>query len=262
MPSKKIGNQRVLSITTNKKGQQVIVLDHSKLILSANAFTEHPLYVGKEVTALEYRDILAFKKNEGLYDYALSLASKGCYSTHDLREKLNKKCSDIDQVRQALFRLHQQGFLNDQDFAKEYAEEKSDALYGKDRILQELRYKHGVNEVILLSLSFPHEEENAEKAALAMERKYARLPLRAKREKGMANLIRRGYSQAIAQKAVLCYEEDTLQSKKSLTLLAENALKRYEKKYNGYDLRSKCFAYLLKKGYRSEDIAQALEELL
>ena len=78
----------------------------------------------------------------------------------------------------------------------------------------------------------------------------------------MANLIRRGYSQAIAQKAVLCYEEDTLQSKKSLTLLAENALKRYEKKYNGYDLRSKCFAYLLKKGYRSEDIAQALEELL
>jgi SOS response regulatory protein OraA/RecX len=88
------------------------------------------------------------------------------------------------------------------------------------------------------------------------------LPLKAKRQKGSEALVRRGYSQSVASLAVMGYKEDTLQSQKSLTLLAENTLKRYEKKYNGYDLRSKCFAYLLKKGYRSEDIAHALEELL
>jgi regulatory protein len=262
VPSRKIGNQKVLSISTNKKGQQVIVLNHGRLVLSANAFTEHPLYVGKEVTALEYRDIVAFQKNEGLYNYALSLASKGCYSTHDLREKLSKKTSDVDQVRQALFRLRQQNLLDDEAFAKEYAEEKSEALYGRDRILQELRFKHGINETIAFALSFPHEEENAKKAAQLLEKKYARLPLKAKRQKGSEALVRRGYSQSVASLAVMGYKEDTLQSQKSLTLLAENTLKRYEKKYNGYDLRSKCFAYLLKKGYRSEDIAHALEELL
>jgi SOS response regulatory protein OraA/RecX len=122
--------------------------------LSANAFTEHPLYVGKEVTLFEYRDIVAFQKNEGLYNYALSLASKGCYSTHDLREKLSKKTSDVDQVRQA-FSASPANLLDDEAFAKEYAEEKSEALYGRDRILQELRFKHGINETIAFALSFP-----------------------------------------------------------------------------------------------------------
>jgi regulatory protein len=263
VPSKRIGNKKILSISTDKKGLHLVSFtDGSKLKLDDDAFTEIPLYEGKDVTPLEYRQLTSFLKNEGLASYALSLALKGCYSRHDVRLKLEAKSQDQDQIRQALFKVQQEGFLDDEAFAKQYVEEKENQLYGQERILSDLRFKHGINETIVSHLSFAHEEENAKKAALQLEKRYARLPLKAKQQKGEEALRRRGYSEHAALLAVSLYKEDKDSSNKALSELSEKLIARYQKKYNGYELRAKCFAALLAKGYRSEDIARILEEKL
>jgi regulatory protein len=263
VPSKRIGNKKILSIAVDKKGLHLVSFtDGSKLRLDDDAFTEIPLYEGKEVTELEYRQLTSFLKNEGLASYALSLALKGCYSRHDVRLKLEAKSQDADQIRQALYKVQQEGFLDDEAFAKQYVEEKENQLYGEERILSDLRFKHGINETIISRLHFDKEEENAKKAALQLEKRYARLPLRAKQQKGSEALRRRGYRESIASWAVSSYQEDKESSVKALADLSEKLIARYEKKYNGYELRAKCFAALLAKGYRSEDIARILEEKL
>lgn len=262
MPSKRTG-RKIVAILENKKGQQVLHFsDGSRLALSADAFTEIPLYVGKEVTPLEYRTLASFLKNESLWSYALSLGSKGCYSRHDIKAKLVKKSDDAEKIRQVLDRLGQEGLLDDESFAKQYAEEKGNLLYGKERISQELRFTHGVNETIVASLPFPHEEEHAKLAAQQLEKRLARLPLSAKKAKAVAALTRRGFSEGIARMAVEDYQEDKAKSKQTLEKLTESVVERYQRKYNGYELRAKCFAYLLSKGYRSEEIEPLLEEKL
>jgi regulatory protein len=262
VPSKKIGNRAILSISLNKKGKHVVTFGDGKLVLSDAAFTEIPLYVGKDLTSLEYHELANFAKIESLLAYGLSLASKGCYSSHEIRERLLKKCQREDPARQVMFRLRQEGFLDDSEFARQFQSEKENQLYGQERILQALRFEKGVKEEIVSSLHFTHEEEHATKAAREMERKYSRFPLAAKKKKAIEALRRRGFAPSVAFRAVEDFQEDRTQSLKTLRNLAEKAVKRYGKKYNGYDLRGKAFAYLLSKGFESDDVSRVLEDLL
>jgi SOS response regulatory protein OraA/RecX len=262
-PSKRIGNTRkITAIKENKKGQMVVSFGAEKLALSPNAFTEMPLYVGKELTSEEYRSLTLFLKNESLWKYALSLVSKGSYSTHDIREKMRKKSTEEDTIRRLIFSLKQQGLVNDEEFAEEYKEEKENQCYGKNRIIQDLKFKHGIRDEIVDALAFKSEEAHAQKLAEQWEKKYARLPLRSKKEKAALALVRRGYDEGVAREAVSSYKEAKDVSGKNLKILCEKTLKKYGAKYNGYSLRSKTFAYLLSKGYAPEEVERALEECL
>lgn len=261
-PSKRTGNYKILAISPNKKGQMVVVFPNAKLTLSPNAFTEMPLFVGKELTLEQYRSLVHFTKNEALLNYAISLASKGSYSVHDVREKLRLKSQDEMVIRQLLETLKGQGLLNDQEFAEEYKEEKELQLYGKNRIVQDLKFKHGVRDEIVDHLDFKSEQDHAEKAAIALEKKYHRLPLKSKKEKAALALIRRGFDPHLSEEAVAGFERDPHSEKETLNILCEKTVKRYGAKYNGYQLRSKVFAYLLSKGYPVDAINRVLEEQL
>jgi regulatory protein len=261
-PLKRTGNYKITAINQNKKGQMVVSFGTVKLTLSPNAFTEMPLYVGRELKPSQYHSLLLFMKNEALWNYALSLASKGCYSVHDVREKLRKKCSDEDMIRQLLFTLKDQGVLNDKEFAEDYKEEKEKQLYGETRIVQELKFKHGIRDEIVDALVFKDEEAHAFQAAKALEKRYARLPLKSKRDKAILALIRRGFEEPLAKRAVLSFSENKASNRTILKTLCEKTLKKYGAKYNGYQLRSKTFAFLMSKGYSVDDVQRVLEECL
>ena len=262
-PSKRIGKSRqITAIKENKKGQMVVSFDSVKLTLSPNAFTEAPLYVGRELSEEQYRSLLLFLKNETLWKYALSLLNRGSYSFHDLREKMKKKSPDETTIRRLLSQLKQQGLVNDAEFAADYQEAKENQLYGRNRIIQDLKFKHGIRDEVVDALRFLCEEEHAEKLALSWEKKYARLPLKSQKEKAALALLRRGYDEAVARQAVRLYHQDNEANGKQLKILCEKTLKKYGAKYNGYRLKSKTFAYLLSKGYAPEDIERVLEECL
>jgi regulatory protein len=261
-PLKRTGKYKITAITPNKKGQMMVSFGREKLLLSPNAFTEMPLFVGKELTPNQHRSLVLFTKNEALLNYALTLASKGSYSVHDVREKLRLKSQDEDTIRQLLKTLKEQGMLNDVDFAEEFKEEKEAQLYGKERIVQDLKFKHGIRDEIVDKLSFKNEKEHAEKAGEFLARKYARLPLKSKKEKAALSLIRRGYAPGVAKEAVAHFSGDKIKENKSLNLLCEKTLKRYASKYNGYQLKSKAFAYLVGKGYSVDEVNRVLEEKL
>ena len=240
----------------------VVFFGAEKLVLSPDAFTEMPLYVGKELTSIEYHSLLLFLRSESLRKYALSLVNKGSYSAHDIREKLRKKTGEEDTIGRLIFSLKQQGLIDDEKFARDFQEGKQAQLYGRNRIIQELKFKHGIRDEIVDSLSFMHEEERAEKLATLWEKKFARLPLKSKKEKAALALIRRGYDEVVAREAVSGYKQAKGVGDKSLKLLCEKTLKKYGVKYNGYQLRSKVFAYLMSKGYSSEEIERVLEDCL
>lgn len=261
MPSKRTG-KTILAIKKNRKGLYVVSFTAEKLVLSEDAFTEIPLYVGKELAPEEEKLLRSFLQSEKNYQYALSLAAKGAYSAHDIRVKLEKKSADKSANYSILDRLKKSGLLDDRAFAEEYLEEKARAGYGSLRIHDDLRFKHGVNEQILSQLVYPSEKGKVQELLQRNERKWASLPLQGKRDKARNFLTLRGYSEAVIESALATLKEEKKNAREALQKKAREAKKHYERKYKAYDLRAHIYAYLMAHGYASSDIEEVLEDIL
>ena len=76
----------------------------------------------------------------------------------------------------------------------------------------------------------------------------------------LLKLTGNGYSYENALKAV---ESLNINNENELELLSKEytkALKKYEKKYDDYELRNHIYAYLLNKGFKTDDIKEIMEE--
>lgn len=262
MPSARTG-KKVAAISTNRKGEQVVVFTSGeKLVLSQAAFTEVPLYVGKELSPLEQGTIRSFERREKYMNYAMGLLSKREYSSKEVREKLIAKGADLSLTQEVIFYLRKEGFLDDKQFAADYAESQSTLLYGEERIKDKLRYEKGINPSIVEELSFPDEDEHAASFLKTLLRKTSSLPYKARKRKLEEMMRRRGFAAETASTALLVLEEDEEAVRASLQKVAASVIKRYERKYNGYELKQRCFAFLLSKGYSSTEISEVLGGLL
>ncbi len=243
-----------------KKPSSVVVVFSSgeKWNLSPSTFTESPLYEGKTLTEKEAADLLRFQQEEEYYDKALALLEKQNYTVSVLSRKLLDKGADKAQVSSICLRLQEEGLLDDKRYAKTYAEDVARIrCLGKRRVLFDLK-KKGIRDDILSSLSFPEEAEleKAREAANLFDRKYARATNLSKKAKVIKNLMERGFSEEIARQAAneKVTMNDMEDEKARLRASYELAQIRYGRKYEGYEKKKRVVAYLLKQGYRYEDI--------
>ncbi len=251
----------ITSLKMIKKKKNVEVsFGLEKIILSEDVFTNYLLYVGKEVPLKEYWEMKRYAEEESLYQYGLNLALKGIYSTYEAREKIKSKAKEGQNPYEIISRLKQIGLLNDCDFAKQYAEEKTAQLYGENRIKDDLLHKKVVDPEIVSHLLFQEELPHAKKYASMIEKKYERLPLKAKRQKAIMALQRRGYAPNICHEAVKDYQENKTAAKKSFEMDFAHTKARYERKYEGYELKQHIYAALLRKGYPNGWIQEKMEE--
>jgi len=237
--------KRVTSIKENKKKKTFEVsFGLEKLTLSEDVFTDYLLYVGKEIDSSLFLRMKKEAESEGIYQYALSLLSKGSYSTYEIEEKIKKKLPEGMKPYAIIKRLQMNRFLNDEEYAKEYKEEKEEQGYGS----------------IVDSLSFQNEEERAKRLAFSFEKRLETYPLKQKREKAIASLLRRGYPMEVALGAVSSFQENKEETRKRLERDYISLRKRYENKYSGYAYKQHLFEGLLRRGYNKEDIQEMMKE--
>ncbi|MCQ2741846.1 MAG: RecX family transcriptional regulator [Bacilli bacterium] len=263
MPKRKIGEDRVSKITY-KKGQVVVSFDeHKKVTMSENSFTDFALYVGKEMSSNEMGKIIDSVSIDKLMNYALKLVSKDLYSEHDIRLKLIDKGADQPTIKKIIAKLKEYKFIDDVTFAKGYANELADLRhYGKKRVIYNLEF-HGIPEHIIEELEFSEEREleRAKAYCQILDRKYGKTANNAKRQKAIKACMERGFSHHIsAEAAETLTPTDTDTEKKELKKAYEACKAKYSKKYEGYDLTRRIYAYLGQKGYRYEDVRELIEE--
>lgn len=261
-PSKRTGKTITKIAFSSRKKKVSVYFGVDKIEISQDIFSDYYLYVGKELSSKEYQELLFKIKQDSLYQYALSLAVKGCYSTFEIIMKLKAKQKEEQSISDIIKRLKKMGLLDDKELAVQYKEEKENLLYGEERIKDDLLHKKVIAPEIVNSLRFTHEMEHAKVAASQIEKKYDRYPYNSKIAKATEALQRRGFSYSVASRAVSSYKRNDKTDTKNLKIAGETLLKQYKRKYSGYDLRNHLFAALARRGYEIESINQYLEEVL
>jgi len=253
----------VRKIRLSKKGAVISFSSTPDVALSLDSFTDFRLYEGKEVSALEMRKILSYAKADGLYEEAIRLLRRKRYTSHELRAKLSPKSEDKDTLRRVIFRLKEKKLLDDESYAREYAEEMGELKkYGKKKILFSLQEK-GIDPQILASLPFGEEEElaRAKDYLSSWGKGKSSLPSSLKKRKAMAALLAHGFEEETAKEALSSLspeDEEAVEEKFEKDYRLAKA--HYERKYQGSELKSRMVASLARKGYPYESILRKCEE--
>lgn len=263
MSTKSIGD-KIVSVKAKKKEVAVSFESGLKLSFSPDDFTDFYLYEGKEVSYGELKQLSERVKQSSCYAYALSLLRKENYTYRELKDKLLGRGASEEEAGKILKRLQDAGRIDDALYAKTYAEDVASLrLYGKNKVLFKLRSK-GVPESVLSKLEFPVDKEMDKAVAYAetLNRRKAKQPYSKKLGDAISSLRQRGFDSEVAyqaaKQAITASSEQ--EQKLQLDKAYDEAKAKYSRKYEGFELRSKVFAYLLRKGYDYDEVVMKMEE--
>ena len=268
MSERRIGESTIAveAVKAKKDGVRVYLSSGEKLIMSPDSFTEFHLYEGKELSPEEEKKIRSYIDQDEAYQRAMRYLGRELYASMELRRKLLDKGYDSKAVNQVIHRLEEARLLDDEHYARVFAEDVAELRgIGHNRVMYELRSK-GVSDAILSSLSFSLEKEK-ERAMLigeSLNRRHAKTPQAKRRLKIYRALLDKGFDETVAHEvaSTSATPDDPDVEMAELERHFNLALIKYERKYQGYDLRNHIYAYLIRKGFPYDDVKQYLEEHL
>ncbi len=129
-------------------------------------------------------------------DYAFGLIAKKRYTCRELKEKLEKKGFSAEPI---IERLKELNYLNDLEYARDYAIKKQNEGYGKYKIMYQLKNK-GISEDIISDLQFSNEK--LEDIFLKKLQK-----IKGNKQKIYAFLINRGFDSEEIKNLIYKYED-------------------------------------------------------
>jgi regulatory protein len=145
----------------------------------------------------------------GAFELAVGAISRKERTVAELREWLAAREVEADEAEEALERLTEIGELDDERFARRYAEDKRDLRgWGPDRIREAL-VERGIERALAeAAADGDGPAEQAERAAALLRGRGADLGDETGRGKALAYLARRGYDYEVAYQAVRLAERD------------------------------------------------------
>ena len=261
MPSENTGN--VITAVKFLKDRIAIYFGKTKIEISEEAFTSSYFYVGKSFTDVEIEKIIHDNQVGFALKYAKSLLAKKMMSEWSLRSKLYEKEFTKDIVDDAIVILKKEKLINDKALCKEYIAYYNEKLYGKNRIIQELKLK-GIFDETIKELVFSEANELKKAKALfpKLEKQYDKLPHTEKKRHIYNALIRHGFSNEVALQVVKRIKISIKDEENpKLRLDFRIALDKAKRNYNTPDgIKAYVFKALSQKGYSVSDVRKLWEE--
>ena len=177
----------------NHSRYSVYIDDTFSFGIGESALIESGIKSGQEITAAE---LSAFKDSAELdnaYNKTLNLIARRLRSEWEIRQYLQTKKFEPEQIDQVVARLYARQWLDDSAFARMWVENRRSLKSASARrIMQELKAKHVKEEIIRQVLEEDRHEDNAVLQNL-IERKRKQTRYQDD-QKLMAYLVRQGYN--------------------------------------------------------------------
>ena len=165
---------------------------------------ERPYRGGVPFDEAAFEALLRERSYPFALERAVSLLAVRARTERELRDALHQCAYSEVVIDRVIARMNEAGYIDDADFASQWAASRTGKGLGTRRIAMELRQKGVDAEQIEQALGQIDEEERTE-SALRAAQKAARgreLSSPADRQKVFAALMRRGYDSASAKKAI------------------------------------------------------------
>ena len=237
----------------------LLFLEDDKIMISLENYFKYNV---KSLNGLDEDLYQLFKQDEKLlkaYRGCLRKISTKDHTVKQIRDYLYKNELKKSEIEDIIKRLKEYGLLDDDKYCKGKISYYENSLYSARQIRMKL-LKDGIDEELIDK--YLNDEDEYTKAFKLAE-KYAKAKgksSKALKQSILMKLTGNGFSYENALKAV---DSLNINNENELELLSKEytkALNKYSRKYEDYDLRSHIYAYLLNKGFKSDDIKQAMEE--
>ena len=262
MPSASTGKYRIKSIKVYKDHVTLSFLKREKLQISKDAFLSSYLYEGKSISNKEIEKLEEITALSALNKYALSLINKRRYSERKMYEKLKNKEKDKKAIWAVINKLKDNGLLDDKAYMLDLIAWDDQRKLGKNKIVKHLKEQGIADELISKAhFSFSNELKKAKALLPKLDKKYEKYAYELKKKHIYAALISQGYEIDVARQVVGDTKKDQPKKEKQKLVNDYQKIKRrYENKYEGYELKKRIYAALANKGYRGNEIRMVLED--
>ena len=204
--------------------------------------------------------------SEQLYQRCLRKLSLKDRTIYEMRKWLKEtELADYQEVNALMDKLVKKGYLDDEKLCMEQIQALSNSLYGPKQIISKLKQR-GLKEDCILACM---EQSKLKEYEYALS--YATKALKQSQKSSVTKtkntirnkLMTRGYSNSTIEKVVseLDYSSNKENEDVLLEKLIQKAIKRYERKYSGYDLKTRIYRYCLTQGFHSEDINVLMDRM-
>ena len=246
------------------KNKIVLYFGKDKIDISPDVYVSDYFYVGKTLPISEIEKLEKHTYVSDAYTDALALLSRAMYTEWGLREKLYARDYHKSTVNQVITQLKKNKLINDKNYIKEYISYANDKLYGKNKIIQELK-KRGIFDDMIRTIEFSDAKElsKAKKRLPDLEKQYMNLTTSDKRQHIFNALIREGFASDVASeisKKAKATSKSTSNTKlrKDFSIALRQGKMKY-KTING--LKAYIFRSLAPKGHNISDINALWEEI-
>ena len=256
-----------ISKIEKKKRLYLLEIDgQDKLYVTEDTLVRFMLSKDKEISPELLEEIkefaqVSYGKNLALYHLSFKLRS-----SKEVEDYLRKHEIEESLIPRIIQTLKEDAWIDDKKLALALLE--SNSLNGDkgsfflQRKLMEKGLSKKLIEEVLESQDF---QEVADRTAAKLARRYeSKLPHKALKDKILQQLMQKGFSYQQAKIAFegLEVEEDPENQMDLLYQDLDKLQRKYQKKYQGYDLKQRLTQALARKGYDFSDIASALREVL
>ena len=184
---------KITEIRPRRKGLSALFIDGEfAMALDTQTLLEQRIDVGKELDDEELHELITLSNERRAKEKALWLISYRSHSKKELRDKIRRTC-DAEAADKAVERMEELGLVNDEDFARRYAEQ---LLYGKRlskrAAFYELRRK-GIDQATAEEALAELDVDVHEQIRALIEKKYRNINDEKIRRRAVAALQRLGY---------------------------------------------------------------------
>ncbi len=234
--------------------------------ITLDDYVQYGLRKGVAITKEQLHSFEEHIDSEQLYQRCLRKLSLKDRTIYEMRKWLKEtELVEFQEVNALIDKLIQKGYLDDEKLCMEQIQALSNSLYGPKQIISKLKQR-GVKEDCILACM---EQSKLKEYEFALA--YATKALRQSQKSSVTKtkntirnkLMTRGYSNNTIEKVVseLDYSSNKENEDVLLEKLVKKAMKRYERKYRGYDLKTRIYRYCLTQGFHSEDINAVMDRM-
>ena len=234
--------------------------------ITLDDYVQYGLRKGITITKEQLHSFEEHIDSEQLYQRCLRKLSLKDRTIYEMRKWLKEtELVEYQEVNALIDKLIQKGYLDDEKLCMEQIQALSNSLYGPKQIISKLKQR-GVKEDCILACmeqSKLKEYEFALAYATKALRQSQKLSVTKTKNTIRNKLMTRGYSNNTIEKVVseLDYSSNKENEDVLLEKLVKKAMKRYERKYRGYDLKTRIYRYCLTQGFHSEDINAVMDRM-